>query len=174
MREYFLKTQRIGFSHWEQADLPLARALWGDPAVTRYIAASGSLPEEAVAARLQSEISNQIEAGMQYWPLFLLEDEAFVGCCGLRLYEAENGLLELGFHLRPAYWGKGLAREAASAAIGYAFGVLGAKGLFAGHHPDNAASRALLEKLGFRFVRDEYYPPTGLQHPSYLYTPKQK
>ena len=41
--------------------------------------------------------------------------------------------------------------------------------LFAGHNPKNSASKKLLTKIGFKFIRDEYYAPTGLMHPSYLY-----
>ena len=51
--------------------------------------------------------------------------------------------------------------------IEYAFCVLNAKKLFAGHNPDNSKSRKLLEKLGFTYIGDEYYEPTGLYHPSY-------
>jgi RimJ/RimL family protein N-acetyltransferase len=49
--------------------------------------------------------------------------------------------------------------------------VLAASALFAGHHPANRSSRDLLLKLGFRYTHDEYYAPTGLQHPSYLLRP---
>jgi ribosomal-protein-alanine N-acetyltransferase len=52
----------------------------------------------------------------------------------------------------------------------YAFDRLAAAGLFAGHNPRNAASRCLLAKLGFRYTHNEYYAPTGLDHPSYLMT----
>jgi RimJ/RimL family protein N-acetyltransferase len=52
--------------------------------------------------------------------------------------------------------------------ISYAFETIGAKALFAGHHPENAASRRVLAKLGFRHTHDELYAPTGLLHPSYL------
>ena len=74
---------------------------------------------------------------------------------------------ELGFHLRPKFWGQGYAAEAAAAAIQYAFDTLGAEGLFAGHNPRNTASKRVLERIGFRYVRDEYYEPTVLYHPSY-------
>jgi RimJ/RimL family protein N-acetyltransferase len=46
-------------------------------------------------------------------------------------------------------------------------------GLFAGHNPKNEASRQLLEKLGFRYTHDEYYAPTGLNHPSYMMTAEE-
>ncbi len=75
---------------------------------------------------------------------------------------------ELGVHLRPAWWRRGLAAEAASAVIRCAFSRFGAAALFAGHHPDNLASKRLVERLGFRYTHDEYYAPTGLHHPSYI------
>ena len=50
----------------------------------------------------------------------------------------------------------------------HAFGSLRVKGLFAGHHPANEASQRVLAKLGFRYTHDEFYQPTGLEHPSYF------
>lgn len=41
------------------------------------------------------------------------------------------------------------------------------KALIAGHHPENKASANLLSKLGFKYIGDKYYEPTGLYHPSY-------
>ena len=58
--------------------------------------------------------------------------------------------------------------EAGRAVINYGFASLRADALFAGHHPANANSRRVLEKLGFTFTHEELYPPTGLMHPSYL------
>jgi len=46
---------------------------------------------------------------------------------------------------------------------------LDANGLFAGHNPNNTNSRKVLEKLGFTYVGDEFYEPTGLYHPSYKF-----
>jgi ribosomal-protein-alanine N-acetyltransferase len=74
---------------------------------------------------------------VQYWPLFLLENNDPVGCVGLRPYTKEGRVLELGFHLRPNYWGQGLAHEAANAVITFAFETLDIPSLFAGHHPAN-------------------------------------
>jgi RimJ/RimL family protein N-acetyltransferase len=113
-------------------------------------------------------MDNLARFGVQYWPVFLIPQEEFIGCCGLRP-TPEDGVYELGFHLRSAYWGRGLGTEAGRAAIDYAFGALHAKDLFAGHNPANLASEKVLKKLGFHYVRDEFYPPTGLYHPSYRY-----
>ena len=163
---YFLTTDRLGFRTWRAADLPLALALWGDPEVTRFIARA-PLSAAEVETRLATEIASNRAHGIQYWPIFLRRQDAHVGCCGLRPHPPDERVLELGVHLRPPYRGQGLAEEASRAAIRHAFQELGARELFAGHHPENAASRRLLLKLGFQPAGAGYYPPTGLVHPSY-------
>ena len=67
------------------------------------------------------------------------------------------------------YWGKGFASEAAKETIQYAHEKLNATALFAGHNPSNGDSKKILNKLGFKYVGDEYYEPTKLYHPSYKY-----
>jgi RimJ/RimL family protein N-acetyltransferase len=165
---YFLCSERLGFRCWREDDLPLAIGLWGDPEVTRLIDARVTLSADAVKQMLDAHIAMEREHGVQYWPLFILDSGAHAGCCGLRPHDVARDIYELGVHLRPAFRGRGLAEEAASAVIGHAFARLGASALFAGHHPNNAASARLLGKLGFRYTHDEHYAPTGLRHPSYV------
>lgn len=105
---------------------------------------------------------------MQYWPMFELSSGAHIGCGGFRPYKPADHVIELGFHLRPAFWGKGLATEAGETLINYGFDKLRAHAIFAGHHPDNHASKSVLLKLGFEESGAEFYEPTGLYHPSYL------
>jgi [ribosomal protein S5]-alanine N-acetyltransferase len=163
---YFLTTARVGFRHWRESDLPLALALWGDPRVNEFL--GGPFSTEQIRARLASEILLQCQHNFQYWPIFLLDDGEHVGCCGLRSYQPANGIHELGFHLRPQYWGCGIAAEAASAVIGHAFTALGAQALFAGHYPANKRSGRVLLKLGFEYQGMQTYPPTGMLEPTYL------
>jgi [ribosomal protein S5]-alanine N-acetyltransferase len=169
-QKYFLCTSRLGFRLWRQADFDLAYGLWGDPGVAKLIDARGRLSEEQVRERLAHEIETAGTHKVQYWPIFLLSTGSHIGCCGLRPYELLHRIYEIGFHIRPEYWRCGFAGEAARAVMEYAFQTIGAAGLFAGHHPENKASRSLLAKLGFRYTHVEYYEPTGLDHPSYLMT----
>jgi len=161
-------TTRLWFRTWREDDFPLAIALWGDPHVTAFI--GGPFSDDQIRQRLEKEIALQRDHRLQYWPIFLREGLAHVGCCGLRPYDSKQGIMEIGFHLRPEHWGKGLAIEAARAVMAYAFGPLRAKALFAGHHPDNDASRKAVQRLGLRYTHDQLYPPTGRNHPSYLLT----
>ena len=63
---------------------------------------------------------------------------------------------ELGFILRPEYWGKGLAREGAEAAMAHFWATTDAPRITAAADPDNLASVGLLTRLGFRV--------TGFRH----------
>jgi RimJ/RimL family protein N-acetyltransferase len=161
-------TDRLAFRAWRAEDWPLAKALWGDPRGSAFI--GGPLSEDKVRERLETELKQRREHGVQYWPIFLTESGEHAGCCGLRPYDVPRGVFELGFRLRPKHWGKGLATEAARSVVKHAFDTIGLLGLFAGHHPQNSASKRVLQKLGFVYTHDELYPPTGLQHPSYLLT----
>jgi len=163
---YFLATARLGFRCWRTDDLPLAIELWGDPEVSRFI--GGPFSPEQILRRLDDEIAQMAKQGVQYWPVFLLEDERHVGCAGLRPHKPEQRIYEIGVHLRPAFWHRGLAEEATKAIADYGFNLLGAEGLFAGHHPANATSRHLLEKNGFNLVGEQFYAPTGMVEPTYL------
>jgi [ribosomal protein S5]-alanine N-acetyltransferase len=163
---YFLKSERLGFRWWTEEDLPVARALWGDIEVTRYF--GGPFADEEVRVRLGREIERGKVYGFQYWPIFLLSDGTHVGCCGLRPYGTDAGIPELGFHLRPKFWGQGLAVDAARAVIRYAFEVVGAKALVAGHHRENANSKKVMAKLGFQYTHDEFFPALEMSIPYYL------
>lgn len=164
----FLKSKRLGFRTWSNDDLDLAFGLWGDFEVTKLFDSRGPLSREQVKHRLNQEITTQSKHEVQYWPIFLLDSGDHVGCAGLRPHDVSKNILEIGFHIRSNHWRKGYASEAAYAVMEYAFVSLKVAGLFAGHNPKNLASRSLLIKLGFNYTHDEFYKPTGLEHPSYL------
>ena len=173
-------TKRLTFRAWvAESDSELARALWGDSRVTELI--GGPFDEPAVAERLAAECQRFQDEGVQYWPVFLRDTESesgfgpHVGAVGLRRYSGDapsrtglSSVFEVGFHLRPEHWGKGLATEAAAAVLECAFTEINVDAVFAGHHPHNKKSPRVLRKLGFTFTHEEYYPPTGLMHPSYI------
>lgn len=167
MSRFFLESPRLGFRQWDASDLSLALRLWGDPAVSRFISSRG-FTESEVRNRLERELASEEAHGIQYWPVFLLAGGEHVGCCGLRPRQGQPRVPEFGVHIASAHWRQGYALEAATCVIQHAFNVLGFQALFAGHHPQNAASRSLLLRLGFAHTHDEFYEPTGLEHPSYL------
>jgi ribosomal-protein-alanine N-acetyltransferase len=173
MKDFFMNTVRLGFSIWDENDMADALELWGNSEVAKFITANGKMSEQDIQERLKKEIETYNNFKIQYWPIYLIETNQNAGCCGLRPYDSENNVLEMGIHLKEEYWGNGLAKEACNKVIEYAFEILRVDALFAGHNPKNTASAKLLKKLGFKYIQDEFYPPTGLNHPSYLMTKEE-
>ena len=65
---------------------------------------------------------------------------------------------EVGWSFRRSAWGKGYAREAAVAAVDWAFANLGWSDIIHCIDPDNAASQALAQRLGSRILRRTRLP----------------
>src|SRR5215212_5055158 len=156
-------TQRLEFRRWTRSDVDLAASIWCDPQVMHFL--GGPYTPEELDARIERELAHDLEYGIQYWPLFTSDGGELAGCCGLKPHDVARRIYEIGFQFRPAFWGAGYASEAARAVIAYAFGELYAAALVAGHHPENAASRTLLTKLGFTQNGTHHFARTGLEHP---------
>jgi len=75
-----------------------------------------------------------------------------IGICGLLKRDWLEDV-DLGFALRPQFWGSGYAFEAASAVLGHARATLGLRRIVAITSLGNEASSQLLGKLGFRLER---------------------
>jgi RimJ/RimL family protein N-acetyltransferase len=75
-----------------------------------------------------------------------------IGFCGLQpLPESEE--IEIGWWLARAWWGRGLATEAAREALRDGFERVGLRRIVAIAQPANTASIGIMRKLGMRFER---------------------
>ena len=77
-------------------------------------------------------------------------DEQIIGWVGLQFLPELNET-EVGYLLDAPYWGKGYATEAARASLYYAFEQCALNYIIALVHPDNIASRRVIEKCGMTF-----------------------
>jgi ribosomal-protein-alanine N-acetyltransferase len=87
------------------------------------------------------------------WAMVTREGEEFVGAVG---FNSLSPVAELAFHLRPEFWGLGLMREAAEAALGWRQAQCPGLLVEAFIEPANIPSIRLARHLGFR--------PTGIVH----------
>ena len=93
--------------------------------------------------------------GYGLWTLRDRESGAFVGRGGIQPVTIDSvDEMELGYALRPEWWGRGLATEVSSAALVLAFEGLDLPNLVAFTMPTNVRSRHVIEKLGFTVERD--------------------
>ena len=77
MREYFLKTKRLGFSIWHSDDIKYANSLWGDENITKFIVENGKMSVEEVQNRLDREIDMYRQHNIQYWPVFTPNERTY-------------------------------------------------------------------------------------------------
>lgn len=115
---------------------------------------------EAMAAWI-ADMPAEWAAGTGYRFAVML-DGALIGACDVD--EVEGGRGDLGYWFDEPSWGRGFAREAARAVVGFSFDDLALDHLTSGHAADNPASGRVLESLGFRHVGDTQVPsrPRGV------------
>ncbi len=83
------------------------------------------------------------------WALTRKPDDRLIGTCGFHLYEPKHRYAEIGYELHADYWRRGLMSEALAAVMRFCFDRLRLHRLEADTTEGNAASAALLQKLGF-------------------------
>ncbi|MFC2968950.1 GNAT family N-acetyltransferase [Acidimangrovimonas pyrenivorans] len=145
-----LATARLALRPVAAADIGFVAELFARPELTAHRPDPRPDSHAAVVARLEADGVHWARHGFGRW-LLTAEDHP-VGLGGLTVKDGFDGL-NLSYHLHPDHWGKGYATEFARAALEVAFGPLRAPRVVGLVRPANPASRAVLERLGFRYER---------------------
>ena len=120
-----------------------ALALWGGP-----------LDREGARQWIERNLARYEADGFGRCAVVLRRTGELVGDCGLIRTEVEGvPEVELGWIVRKADWGKGIATEAAQAWRDHAFAQLGLHRIVSMVSPENVASRRVAEKLGMTVER---------------------
>lgn len=122
--------------------------LYGDPAVMA-IRKIGTQSRTGSDAQLAEIVAHWRAHGFGLWAVRDLATGAFLGECGLRYHAPASPIVELSYGLVPAAQGRGYATEASRAVLTAGFGRLGLERVHAFAQASNAASRRVMEKLGF-------------------------
>lgn len=155
MAEFRHATPRLTLRDWREADWPEFWRVTNTEPVMRWL---GGVQDAAgmAAARARLE-SYQSEHGHTFWVVERREDGALLGFCGLKRSNqagGPQGMMEVGWRLREDAWGKGYAKEAASAALDLAFGRFAADEVIALTVERNTASWGLMLRLGMERRED--------------------
>ena len=150
-----LRTNRLVLLPLGPADLDEAAAVFGDPRVMAHI--DGGTRDRATTARLLE--ANQRCWKAEGWGLWAIRDAtsgAFLGQAGLqRITDLAAATAEFSIIVSRRSWGKGVAAEAANAALYDAWDHFDGTEIHALVHPDNSPGGAILRRLGFRRQEDE-------------------
>lgn len=148
-----LASRRLVLRRFTKSDVDLLEALDGDPEVMRFLSATPT-PRDAIEQQILPHwIAEYTRSpGFGCWAAMHRETGDFVGWFSLR-DDGHPGDAELGYRLRRAAWGKGLATEGGRALIDRAFGEMGVERIWAQTMAINGGSRRVMEKLGMRYIR---------------------
>jgi RimJ/RimL family protein N-acetyltransferase len=135
--------------------------LVNDPTWLEFIGDKGIRTiAQAHTAIIDGPLAMQQRHGHSLYVMERREDGRALGLCGLIRRDSLPDV-DIGYAIRPAYFGQGYTFEAAQAVLALARGPLGIRRLLGITDPGNAGSIALLHKLGLRFVEARPLPPNG-------------
>ncbi|MDM9380736.1 GNAT family N-acetyltransferase [Chlorogloeopsis sp. ULAP01] len=149
----WLETQRLVLREFQPADWQPLAPILVNPQVMKF-SLTGILSASQTQEKIESFITSYKKFGFGKWAVILKESNELIGYCGIAVEQIDNkDETEIGYRLEPNFWGKGLATEAASAAIQYGFEQLKFPYILGIVERANTASVRVLEKLGMRYER---------------------
>ena len=145
-----LETSRLRLRQLRHEDAPALSELFSSPDVLRFLA-QPPLDTHDKAIGLIDWFNGAFDKheGIQ-WAFTLQGEDKLIGTCGLYDWEREHHYLDIGYHLLPAYWGKGYTTEACKAMIAWSFGHMDLHRIQADCTDGNIASERVLTKCGFK------------------------
>lgn len=147
-----LDTPRLIFRRFTLDDLHALAAIRSDSDVMKYIGPGRAESFDQVQAKLEKLRAHWDLHGFRYWALIDKASGNLAGWCGLSYLEDTEDI-EIGYGLAKAYWGKGLATEAAAAVMKYGFVQLRLERIVAVAYPENTPSQGIMKKLGMKYVK---------------------
>ena len=159
-----LETPRLTLRGFVDADVDaMTRVIMADPDVMATLPEDPQTPEAQRACAVHYIGIYTVpwhDHGWGGWAVCardaaLATPGTLIGFCGLEAGQLEGEGPELGYGFGKAFWGKGLASEAAGASVDWIATHTDLASFYACIEPKNRASGRILEKVGMVYVRDE-------------------
>ena len=150
--EFPLRTERLVLRPLVAGDAEAVHRLVNDWGVVRMLARLPfPYPRTLADEWIQSTARQMADGTAYHLAITGMEDgaELLIGCVGVRLDE-EPGAADLGYWVGQRFWGHGVATEAAARVASWALAHLPVRCVRAKVLLDNAASAAVLRRIGFR------------------------
>lgn len=144
--DHLLSTERLVLRPVTTDDHAAVLAHWTQPDVRRFLFDGAALSGVEVAETIEESIGDFAARGFGVWLIELGSATGLIGTAGLRPLGSSG--LEIFYSLAPGAWGHGYATEAARAVVEYGLGPLGLPEVLAEVDEGNAASVAVVKRLG--------------------------
>jgi [ribosomal protein S5]-alanine N-acetyltransferase len=147
-----LESNRLILRNLTIDDAAFVLRLLNEPSFHYYIGDKGVRElEDARLYLLSGPLDSYERYGFGLLRVELKETGVPIGLCGLLKRETLPEP-DLGFAFFPEYWSSGYATEASAAAIEFGQQTIGLTRILGITSPDNAGSKRVLEKNGFKFA----------------------
>lgn len=156
-----LETPRLRLRRWRPEDLDALVRWQQDPDLMLHMG-KPSFTREETETHFDRYERHWEEHGFGLWAAEEKQTGSLVGRAGLAYHRMWPSDPEVGWLIDTPWQGQGLATEAGAACIAYGFEELGLPRLVSISTPENAASRRVMEKLGFREWQELDDPTLGL------------
>lgn len=149
-----IETERILLRPFCIKDIERFAEICANPKVMRYIGDGKPVSRDVIAKKMPEWIALYEKQQYGLMALVLKDTDKLIGFCGF-IHQTVDGsdYIELGYRLDEAYWGKGIATEAAVAVKNYAFNVLEIPMLISIINHHNDASKRVAKKVGMRLMK---------------------
>ena len=144
--DHVLSTERLVLRPVTADDHAALLTHWTQPDVRRFLFDGAALSAAEVGDTIEESIGDFAARGYGIWIIEPGPGARLVGTAGLR--PLEDSGLEIFYSLAPGTWGRGYATEAARAVVEYGLGPLGLPEVLAEVDEGNAASVAVVKRLG--------------------------
>ena len=145
-----IEAERVRLRHLEQSDADALFEIFSDREALRF----WSFPpytQRAEAEKLLAEIHEHFrQKSLFQWGIASKSDDKIIGTSTLFRLDDQSRRAEIGYILNRRYWGKGLAVEALTALLDFAFEKMNLHRIEVDIEPRNAASVKTIERLGFQ------------------------
>ena len=144
-----LATPRLRLRQVRPEDAGAMHQCFANPEAMRF----WNTPVHTSRIETERAVRRFIDCTPSYYRFWAVADAGTDRCLGMVNYHdghVRSKRVAIGYIVDPARQRQGLGGEAVSAVLKFCFGDLGLHRAQALIHPDNAPSRALAEKLGFR------------------------
>lgn len=159
-----VETERLILRRWLAADAPAMDAIWREPEVWEALQPHRPFDPQQSRGMLERHLRHWDVHGFGLWAVTTRENPQPMGWIGASHPTFVPELaeeVEIGWTLRPALWGAGLATEGATAAIRAAFDALPNERVISLIHPQNARSIAVANRLGMSPAGEATPPELG-------------
>ncbi|KAF0245421.1 MAG: acetyltransferase ribosomal protein [Planctomycetota bacterium] len=151
-----VETSRLWLREFTSADLEALAAIYADAATTRWLGDGSTRDREGTKSELERYGKLYRERGFGPWAVVPKETGEVAGHCGLQDLEG-TPTVALSFALAAKWRGKGLATEAARAALTYGLETLKLSRVVAVAQITNVESVGVLKKIGMRLEGEEFH-----------------